>query len=120
MTLVAAVVSLGIASGAYAQSGQGGYLGLDPGKGIGVSTLALVPPHGSGQGGYLGRNPGAGLQPAKPAGADAASAPTAWCETSLVPGRCRARAVADHEWCAQRPERYASCRRTLDYMGWPP
>jgi hypothetical protein len=118
--IVAAVAWLGFAGGAGAQSGQGGYLGINPGKGVGVSTLALAPPHGSGQGGYLGLNPGAGLQPVKPTTADATSAPAAWCENSLVPSRCRARAAADHAWCAQRPERYAACRRTMDYMGWPP
>lgn len=43
---------------AFAQSGQGGYLGLNPGGHLATSTQPPPPEFGSGQGGYLGKNPG--------------------------------------------------------------
>jgi hypothetical protein len=122
MLVTICVGALGGADGtAIAQSGQGGYLGLNPGGHLG--TPGTPPQMGSLQGGYLGKNPGGALNAKTPASAPGpTSAPTAWCDGfSMVPGRCRNRAAADHEWCATRqPERYADCRRTLDYMGWPP
>ena len=121
LLITTCVAVLGFAGAAMAQSGQGGYLGLDPGGHLG--TPGTPPPQmGSLQGGYLGKNPGGALQQTTPAMVlGPTSAPTAWCDAkSLVPGRCRNRAVADHQWCAARaPERYADCRRTLDLMGWP-
>lgn len=63
---VATTVLLGAAGAAFAQSHQGGYLGINPGAGLAASGPA-EPEHGSGQGGYLGLNPGAGLTAAGPA-----------------------------------------------------
>jgi hypothetical protein len=59
--VIAAAALLAGASAAMAQSGQGGYLGLNPGGHLTTPTHARPPEHGSGQGGYLGRNPGAHL-----------------------------------------------------------
>jgi hypothetical protein len=117
----AAAATLMFAGGAFAQSQQGGYLGVNPGGHQTASTAAPAPADvGSGQGGYLGRNPGAKLAPARTATDDMRSSPTAWCRAASVePGRCAGRAQADHTYCMQKdPEHYASCRRTLDYMGW--
>jgi hypothetical protein len=44
--------------GAFAQSHQGGYLGLNPGANVATGTVQ-APAKGSGQGGYLGLNAGA-------------------------------------------------------------
>jgi hypothetical protein len=138
LTIAITLACLGMAGTASAQSGQGGYLGLNPGKGVGAGAAPAGPSQGSGQGGYLGLNPGAQLsalpgaslgkdaaargQPLKPtSGADYMSSPAAWCVNSVEPSRCRPRAAEDHALCAPRgPERYASCRRTMDYMGWRP
>jgi len=103
---------------ALAQSQQGGYLGANPG---GHAASATEPQQlGSMQGGYLGKDVGAGLKPmTRGAVATAESAPGAWCEASVDPGRCRSRMMSDHAWCAQHnPQHYASCRQTMDYMGW--
>ena len=62
------------AGAALAQSGQGGYLGLNPGKNLeSVSQDPVKPPpvDGSGQGGYLGEKvgqtlPSASQDPVKP------------------------------------------------------
>jgi hypothetical protein len=107
---------------AVAQSGQGGYLGLNAGAHAGTAG-PVAPQLGSLQGGYLGRNAGATLKPPTAASAaDYLTEPAAWCANSPVPGRCRNRAAADHAWCIANasPERYATCRRTMDFMGWPP
>jgi hypothetical protein len=63
---VASTVLLGAAGAAFAQSQQGGYLGLNPGGHL-TAAGPVVPEHGSGQGGYLGLNPGAHLTAAGPA-----------------------------------------------------
>jgi hypothetical protein len=121
LLITTCVALVGFAGAAMAQSGQGGYLGLNPGGHLG--TPGTPPQMGSLQGGYLGKNPGGALQQTTPATAPGpTSAPTAWCDGfSMVPGRCRNRAAADHDWCATRqPTRYADCRRTMDFMGWPP
>jgi hypothetical protein len=55
---LAGVLVLTTAGGAFAQSQQGGYLGLNPGANVQVSH-GLGITQGSGQGGYLGENPGA-------------------------------------------------------------
>ncbi len=122
LMLWVAVACLGVAGTASAQSGQGGYLGLNPGKTQTAGTTGLPEARSSGQGGYLGRNVGADVKPLAPAAVvDANSDPVAWCVNSLVPGRCRNRATIDHAWCASnRPDKYASCRRSMDLMGWPP
>jgi hypothetical protein len=111
----------GMAGAAHAQSGQGGYLGVNPG-GQAASSAAGAPQLGSLQGGYLGRNPGQNATPLKRASlADYLNSPAAWCENSVEPSRCRSRAADDHAWCLQRgAERYAACRQTMDYMGWRP
>lgn len=63
---VAGAVLLGATGAAFAQSHQGGYLGLNPGAGL-TAAGPVAPAHGSGQGGYLGIDPGAGLTAAGPA-----------------------------------------------------
>ena len=118
--VAAALLMLGTAAGAQAQSGQGGYLGQNPAAHL-APAPAMPPQLGSLQGGYLGKNPGRDITPAKPTSLEEyLKTPTAWCENSIVPSRCRNRAAADHAICLQRgPDGYASCRRTMDYMGWP-
>ncbi len=64
LTIAVTLVFVGLAPAAFAQSGQGGYLGLNPGKQAVTSAARAMPMAGSGQGGYLGKTPGAGLQPA--------------------------------------------------------
>jgi hypothetical protein len=121
VTIAAMVVCVGTAGASFAQSGQGGYLGLDPGAHVAPATT--VPPQlGSLQGGYLGKNVGQTATPLKPVtAADYLTAPAAWCQNSVEPSRCRSRAEDDHAWCmAHNPARYADCRRTMDYMGWRP
>jgi len=49
-----------VSSGAFAQSHQGGYLGVNPGAHLASAGVA-TPTRGSGQGGYLGVDPGAQL-----------------------------------------------------------
>src|SRR5258708_29804258 len=114
LTIAAALALLGAAGTASAQSHQGGYLGLNPGKDIGASQLAGVPAlgapqPGSGQGGYLGKNAGGSQTPLKPATpAEYLTSPVAWCSNSIEPSRCRPRAAEDHAWCLQhRPDNYA-------------
>ena len=59
---LAAALMLTAAGAAMAQSHQGGYLGLNPGKDVPVSHgLGII--KGSGQGGYLGENVGDNLPP---------------------------------------------------------
>ena len=59
---------------AFAQSGQGGYLGTNPGANAPTGAPNQPSTQGSGQGGYLGSNPGAansgssGAYPPDPAG----------------------------------------------------
>jgi hypothetical protein len=69
-TIAAGAVAIGVlfgaAGAAFAQSHEGGYLGINPGAGVSAAGPVVVP-HGSGQGGYLGLNPGAHLRAAGPA-----------------------------------------------------
>ena len=58
-------ILLASAGAAFAQSHQGGYLGLNPGAHLTAAGPA-VPEQGSGQGGYLGLNPGKDLKAAGP------------------------------------------------------
>jgi hypothetical protein len=120
-TIAAALALLGAAGTAHAQSGQGGYLGLNPGGQL-APPPATSPQLGSLQGGYLGKNAGQTATPLKPASAaDYLASATAWCDNSVEPSRCRTRAADDHGWCLQHnPTHYADCRRTMDYMGWRP
>ena len=65
---LAGALLLATATGAFAQSGQGGYLGINPGANVPVShrvEVAQGSGHGSGQGGYLGLNPGADQTPSR-------------------------------------------------------
>lgn len=50
-------VLLASAGAAFAQSQQGGYLGVNPGSNQ-TTSAATGSEHGSGEGGYLGKNPG--------------------------------------------------------------
>jgi len=122
LTIAATLALIGAPGPGFAQSGQGGYLGVNPGGHIGASSASPPPQLGSLQGGYLGKNPGAGVTPLKPASAaDYLADPTAWCRNSVEPSRCRPRAAEDHAWCiAHDAARYADCRRTMDFMGWRP
>ncbi len=73
------------------------------------------------QGGYLGRLELAGsLMPKRLAPATSfATSPAAWCDYSVDTDRCRGRAEPDHKWCtAHAPDRYVTCRQTMDYIGW--
>jgi hypothetical protein len=115
-----AVASLAVSAGAFAQSGQGGYLGLNPGGQLAAAPSAQPHPS-SQQGGYLGVNPGAGLSAPKPAdAAEMMANPVAWCRTNSVePGRCASRALPDHQYCMQQgADHYATCRRAMDFIGW--
>jgi len=62
--IVAGALLLASAGGAFAQSGQGGYLGIDPGAHQVAAPSATTWRPGSGQGGYLGIDPGAHLSAA--------------------------------------------------------
>jgi hypothetical protein len=119
LVTVGLLVSLVGSPMALAQSQQGGYLGENPGAHI-TSATVEQPQLGSVQGGYLGKNIGAELKPMVRSGVSGpTSSPAAWCEDSLDPGRCRSRAADDHAWCAEHnPGHYASCRQTMDYIGW--
>jgi hypothetical protein len=61
LMIAATLACCGMAGTASAQSGQGGYLGLNPGKNVAPQSAPAAALHGSGQGGYLGLNPGAGV-----------------------------------------------------------
>jgi hypothetical protein len=57
--VAASALSLMLGTGvAFAQSGQGGYLGSNPGANAPTGAPNQPPQQGSGQGGYLGSNPG--------------------------------------------------------------
>jgi len=78
----------------------------------------------SGQGGYLGMNPGGHQTAATPeqtrAAEDALKAsPDAWCRTnSSVMDRCIGKAESEHTYCMQHdPDHYASCRNMMDSLG---
>lgn len=72
---------------------------------------------GSHQGGYLGANAGADLKPVPPPSGDMRASPTAWCAKSTEVGRCRNRAVAEHEICLKtRAENYEHCRAAMHQM----
>ena len=100
-------------------SGEGGYLGRNPGSSVAVNPSA-PPQSGSQQGGYLGLNAGRNLQSARITEADVKASPTAWCYAdSVEPDRCAGRAQPDHAWCLERNrDGYAICRRAMDFIGW--
>src|SRR5689334_3396725 len=73
------------------------------------------------QGSYLGGlELAAGLMPKRLAPASSfATSPVAWCDYAVDTDRCRGRAEPDHAWCmSHAADRYALCRRTMDYIGW--
>ena len=75
----------------------------------------------TGQGGYLGSNPGADTGPPKPPSeADMMTKPMAFCmRNGLDPGRCMGRAQSDHDYCMSKGrEQYFTCRRNMDAIGW--
>ena len=98
---------------------QGGHLGGDPAARV-AAAPAGSPNAGSMQGGYLGLALAASPMPKRLAPASSfAMAPAAWCNYSADTDRCRGRAEPDHTWCmAHAPDHYASCRQTMDYIGW--
>jgi hypothetical protein len=91
-----------------------------------AQSSATNPSHipGSGQGGYLGSNPGPLIYPqqssvpeARPAQSQAEQM-MGWCRNSPEPSRCRARAATEHQICAGKasPETYGGCRHAMDQM----
>jgi hypothetical protein len=115
---MAALAALALAPAAFAQSHQGGYLGLNPGGQVASQATGPAQP-GSQQGGYLGQNPGAAQTPARTAGAASTESATGWCTASPEPSRCRARSAVEHDMCSKpdmTAERYAHCRFALDQM----
>jgi hypothetical protein len=58
LTIAAMLACFGITGTASAQSGQGGYLGLNPGKGVGSGTAPTVPAQGAGHIADRGLYPG--------------------------------------------------------------
>jgi hypothetical protein len=116
---VVAAATLALGGTAFAQSQQGGYLGLNP-AGHQVAGMPAPADVGSHQGGYLGQNAGGNLAPGRAAGGDMTTTPAAWCHAaSIEPDRCASRATFDHGYCMQHdPDHYAACRRTMDFIGW--
>jgi len=114
-----AAATLALSGGAFAQSQQGGYLGLNP-TGHQVASAPAPADVGSRQGGYLGQNAGSKLAPARVSDGDMKTNPTAWCRSgSVEPGRCMGRAAADHQYCMEHnADNYAGCRRAMDFIGW--
>jgi hypothetical protein len=113
-----AVMGLAASTTVFAQSQQGGYLGLNPGAQQTASTIE-APRAGSQEGGYLGLNAGAKLttlRPAAPSLADELADPVAWCATSTDPGHCRANAEADQQICVANPQHYDACRYAMSQM----
>ncbi len=84
--------------------------------GLAASTTAFAQSH---QGGYLGLNAGAKLTPARPAApslADELADPLAWCSTARDPDHCRPNAAGDHKICVADPQHYDSCRYAMSQM----
>jgi hypothetical protein len=104
---------------AWAMSGQGGYLGLNPGAGLQPPEQQIGIPM-SHQGGYLGLNPGAELHPLNlDTASDFKTTSGAWCAGSVEPTRCLKRAEVDHKYCVEHEQdHYATCRRALDFVAW--
>jgi hypothetical protein len=67
LTIAAMLGCFGITGTASAQSGQGGYLGLNPGKGVGPGTAPTVPAQGAVHIADRGLYPGAKATPTAPA-----------------------------------------------------
>jgi hypothetical protein len=109
---------LGVAPAAFAQSHQGGYLGLNPAHDVAARTAptdgSAAPAHGSGQGGYLGLNNGGHLMPAAP---EPTTGPLAWCVHSPDPSHCRGRALVENDICKDKTgAHYDACRQAIDQM----
>ena len=64
LTIAAMLACFGIAGTASAQSGQGGYLGLNPGKAVGSGTAPTVPMQSAGRVADRGLHPGTNATPA--------------------------------------------------------
>jgi hypothetical protein len=112
---LAAALLLATVPAAFAQSHQGGYLGLNPGNDIAARTSPLAPSppvQGSGQGGYLGLNNGEHLGPTVP---QPTTGMMGWCVHSPDPSHCRGRAVVEHEICKDKSN-YETCRQVVDQM----
>jgi hypothetical protein len=110
-----AVLFLATAPSAFAQSHQGGYLGLNPAHDLAARTVPTdpAPPAApSGQGGYLGLNAGAHLGPVTP---QPTTGPLAWCVNSPDPSHCRGRAFVEDQICHDAAH-YDACRRAIDPM----
>ena len=79
----------------------------------------------TGQGGYLGSNPGADAGPPKPPSEeDMMIKPAAFCmRMALDPGRCMGRGAFEHDYCREKSAdrvQYTSCRRAMDFIGYRP
>lgn len=117
--ILAALAAAALAYGgtAFAQSHQGGPLGLNPGGNLAATSVPPPPDIGSRQGGALGRNVGADLKPARAPEGDMRESATAWCMSASEPYRCRSHDQAEHAYCVSKdPQHYASCRFALDQM----
>lgn len=101
--LAVAALLVVAASAAQAQSGQGGYLGRDPG----ATQLSIAP-----------------TAPPMPAPASLGmslaaerASPTAWCRQSPDPSHCSRRAEAEATICEHKSDAaYDTCRREIDQM----
>ncbi len=108
---IATAAALVFSAPAFAQSQEGGYLGVKLPQ---APELAATTP-----GGYLGKGAGRDLKPMpRSVVTDVKASPTAWCVDSIEPRRCAGgKAVFEHAYCLERnPEHYESCRRALDFM----
>src|SRR5260221_11390870 len=92
---LAALAALSLAPSAFAQSHQGGYLGLNPGGQIASRAATPTPQSGSLQGGYLGQNAGSSQTPPRTASAAPMESATGWGVNLPEPSRRRARSAND-------------------------
>jgi hypothetical protein len=109
---------LGAVPAAFAQSHQGGYLGVNPAHDLAARSAPIevpaAPEHYSGQGGYLGLNNGEHLGPVTP---QPTTGMMGWCTHSPDPSHCRGRAVVENEICKDKTgSHYDACRQAIDQM----
>jgi hypothetical protein len=102
--LVVAALLAASAATAQAASGQGGYLGLNPGatQQSVIPTVPTPPP----------------LPSIAITHADQIASPSAWCGESPDPAHCRGRAANEHAICRDKGtyDAYDACRRVVDQM----
>jgi hypothetical protein len=100
--LAVAALLVAWAATAQAQSGQGGYLGVNPG----TTQQSVIP--------SAPRTP-----PPPPSvafsRANEMASPMAWCSQSPDPSHCRGRAPVEDTICRDKAD-YGACRRAIDPM----